>query len=504
MASSFTVVLFQRQQFGDEPGTFNDVEPNVPFAGPSRSFVFDCPNVDAQQPAFLMFQSRDVDHPLNVFEVNGIGVFGGLPVSPARDAWNGNVLLVEPHHQLRATGNVLRVESRDARGTGSGNIDDFIIDNVVLVYKTLDAVTLPSVTGDLAAFIKTELLPSITNVRGSGSSANPSDQRNEYVLPSASQLGSWRVVFASLLAGAWTDAHIQAKTLSSTYNVVRFIDVSSQRTYYVLMEGLPGQIPAPVARPSSVSIVDPADPSRRGWGTYVFNPIPRRALSLSAPHPHDDLDTAEQAADAYVGLQARTLLIAGTDRDQNTARAACEQSSRPYLEADVSHTSETVFQVAFEEIYSSDLFTWHIQFHGNAICAEDVFLSNGVEAAPPLLQTLAANIRAASAAAAQGGPLLTAGVFDRPDDCTARGTDNMQLRFASGLPHARICPPGTVPLGPSRFIHVEQRRDARRARTDPAATPGRNRDVVMAAIIATFSGGEAGGGSLRSAVAAPI
>ena len=504
MASSYTVVLFQRQQFGNEPGTFNDVEPNVPFAGRSKSFVFDCPNVEAREPAFLMFQSRDVDHPRNVFEVNGIGVFGGLPVSPARDSWNSNVLLVEPHHQLRATGNVLRVESRDTGGTASGNIDDFIIDNVVLVYKTPDAVTLPSVTGDLAAFLKTELLPSITNVRGSGSSANPADQRNEYVLPTASQLGSWRVVFASLLAGAWTDAHIQAKTLSSTYNVVRFLDAASQRTYYVLMEGLPGHIPAAVGRPSSVSIADPADPSRRCWGTYVFDPVPRRALSLSAPHPHDDLDTADQAVDGYMGLQARTLLIAGSDRDQNTARASCEQSSRPYLEADVSHTSESVFQVAFEEIYSSDLFTWHVQFHGNAICAEDVFLSNGVEGAPALLQTLAANIRAASAAAAQGGPVLTAGVFDRPDDCTARGTDNMQMRFASGLSHGSICTPGNAPLGASRFIHVEQRRDARRARTDPSATPGRNRDVVMAAIVATFSGGEAAEGSLQAAVRAPI
>ena len=34
------------------------------------------------------------------------------------------------------------------------------------------------------------------------------------------------------------------------------------------------------------------------------------------------------------------------DRDQNSARASCDQSSRPYLEADVSHTSETVFEVA--------------------------------------------------------------------------------------------------------------------------------------------------------------
>src|SRR5262245_62523593 len=86
MATNFTVVLFQRQHFGNEPGVFNDVEPNVPFAGRSKSFVFDCPNVQASEPAFLMFQSRDVNHPRNVFEVNGIGVFGGLPVSPARDS----------------------------------------------------------------------------------------------------------------------------------------------------------------------------------------------------------------------------------------------------------------------------------------------------------------------------------------------------------------------------------------------------------------------------------
>lgn len=487
MPSNYTVVLFQRQHFGNDPGTFDDVEPNVPFAGRAKSFVFDCPQIETREAAVLMFQSRDVDHSSNVFEVNGIGVFGGLPVSPARDSWNGNVLLIEPHHQLRAAGNVLNVASRTSSGSDAGDVDDFILDNVVLFYKTPEPVSLPSVTGDLAEFVKGELLSSITSVKGSGASASPDDQHNEYVLPTASQLGSWRVVFKSLLAGAWDAAHAQARALSSTYNVVSFFDTASARTYYVLMEGVPGQIPAPAAHPVSVSIDDPADPTRRGWGTYVFDPAPRRALSLSAPHPHDDLDTAEQAAEAFVGLQARTLLIAGTDRDQNTARASCEQSSRPYLEADVAHTSESVFQAAFEEIYASDVFTWHIQFHGNATCNADVFLSNGVTPAPALLQTLAGRIRSESEAAVQGDPPLAVDVFDGPDDCVARGTDNMQLRFASGLPHERICAPGNVPVATSRFIHVEQRRDPRRARTDGDAKPGRNREVVMAAIRATFS-----------------
>ena len=52
----------------------------------------------------------------------------------------------------------------------------------------------------------------------------------------------------------------------------------------------------------------------------------------------------------------------------------------------MSHTAESVFQIAFEEIYSSDTSTWHLQFHGNAHtrCENvDVFLSNGVARTAP-------------------------------------------------------------------------------------------------------------------------
>ena len=397
MATNFTVILFQRQHFGNEPGTFNDIEPNVPFAGSTKDFSFDCPGVNPSETAFLMFQSRDVDHQKNIFQVNGVDVFGGLPASPSRDAWNGNILLIEPHHQLRATGNVLHVESRNSSGGSGDDIDDFIIDNVVIVYKTADlSWALPTATGDFAAFLKTELLDSITTVSGSGSDANPDDQHNQYVLPTASQLASWRAVFQSLLAGAWGPAHLQARMISSTYNVVQFLDTPTGRTYYVLMEGVPGQIPAAVDHLSgSVTITDPpADPTRRGWGTYVFDAQPQRALSLSAPHLFDDLETEDEAVEAFLALGARTLLIAGTDRDQNTAEAPCDQqSNRPFLEADVSHTAESVFQMAFEEIYSSDASTWHLQFHGNAILSVhaedvDVFLSNGVEATPATHATL--------------------------------------------------------------------------------------------------------------------
>ena len=120
-----------------------------------------------------------------------------------------------------------------------------------------NTVTHPAATGDFAAFLTTELLPSITNVRGSGSAAESADQHNEYVIPTASQLASWRAVFQSLIAGAWGPAHVQARVISSTYNVVEFLDTPTGRTYYVLMEGVPGQIATPACHASGVPITDP-------------------------------------------------------------------------------------------------------------------------------------------------------------------------------------------------------------------------------------------------------
>src|SRR5262249_52841353 len=112
--------------------------------------------------------------------------------------------------------------------------------------------------------------------------------------------------------------------------------------------------------------------------------------------------------------------------------------------------------------------------HGNDGTTEgcqnvDVFLSNGVEAARDIdtfdtLYRVSENIAAASGRAADGGRVLMVDVYDGPLDCDLRGRTNMQMRFASGQPHASICAQGNVPVGPSRFIHVEQSRHAPRRR----------------------------------------
>ena len=104
-------------------------------------------------------------------------------------AWNGNILLIEPHHRLTATGNVLHVESRNSSGGGGDDIDDFIIDNVVILYKIRDfSWTLPTATGDFAAFVKTDLLASIRNVRGSGGGSALMPRSSEFA---AVRIATW-------------------------------------------------------------------------------------------------------------------------------------------------------------------------------------------------------------------------------------------------------------------------------------------------------------------------
>jgi len=135
MPTEFTVIQPVRQHFGNEPGSFERIEASLPFVGPTKDFSFDCPNIDRGAPAVLMFQSLDVDHNKNILQVNDSPVFGGIPRSPSRLEWNGNIMLVTAG-ALRAAGNELHIESRNGNGSGGDDIDDFVLDNILILYKT--------------------------------------------------------------------------------------------------------------------------------------------------------------------------------------------------------------------------------------------------------------------------------------------------------------------------------------------------------------------------------
>ena len=158
MPLDFTVIVTVRQRFGDANQDDVGQETDAPFVGQQKDFSFGCPNVDRTQQAILLFQSQGANVPQSM-EINGRTVFGGIPSSvefaplpfivqgqvqsrPLAQ-WSGNVMLVEPG--VLQDNNVLRVRA-GAIGS-SGNIDNFVIDNVVIVFKTRQLGPLPGTTG---------------------------------------------------------------------------------------------------------------------------------------------------------------------------------------------------------------------------------------------------------------------------------------------------------------------------------------------------------------------
>jgi hypothetical protein len=155
MALDFTVVIRVRQRFGDDQSNNPGLETEAPFVGIQKDFAFVCPKVDSSQDAILLFQSQgvDVQQPLLI---NGQQIYGGIPGStdiitipflkptpPGVDVkfvalakWSGNIMIIEPG--VLRVNNVLSIQ---AGKDGTGKIDNFIIDNVVVVFKTTGQVT---------------------------------------------------------------------------------------------------------------------------------------------------------------------------------------------------------------------------------------------------------------------------------------------------------------------------------------------------------------------------
>jgi hypothetical protein len=143
MSTSFTVIIDQRQHFGDGPSD----HPGV-FVGLNNDYSFPCRQVDPRESAILLFETLSVSHDRHFIAINSTGatgqpeVFGGIPFTGSGSNWAGNVMLVRPG--VLQENNILRLGARASNGSILGNVDDFVIDNVVIIFKTrrsvLDAI----------------------------------------------------------------------------------------------------------------------------------------------------------------------------------------------------------------------------------------------------------------------------------------------------------------------------------------------------------------------------
>jgi hypothetical protein len=161
MAMDFTVIQAVRQRFGDSnvidaaqtSGSEFPLEQEAPFVGQSKDYQFSCPNIDSSQMAILQFESLSVtaggqfvftpefSGKRNIVRINGIDIPGGITNAPYVQAvgriwhfWKTHSLLV-PANLLKAEGNILHIESIRIPISGGTTFDNFIIDNVVVLFK---------------------------------------------------------------------------------------------------------------------------------------------------------------------------------------------------------------------------------------------------------------------------------------------------------------------------------------------------------------------------------
>jgi hypothetical protein len=142
----FTVIIAVRQRFGDDTPELSEtpVEQEAPFVGQAKDFPFSCPNVAVRQLAVLQFQSLGVtalrDFGLahvNILRINGVDIPGGITRGPAAGKiplWTTHSVLI-PENTLREQ-NTLHIESVPVPLAHESTLDNFIIDNVVVLFKT--------------------------------------------------------------------------------------------------------------------------------------------------------------------------------------------------------------------------------------------------------------------------------------------------------------------------------------------------------------------------------
>jgi hypothetical protein len=152
----FTVIAASRHRFGDDVRDENSLkererhlEIDAPFVGLEKTFQFACPNVDPSQFGILLFQIQGVQDVKHTFELNGQTIFGGLHRSVEVDQrnklgasgdvwtninalWIGTVALINPGMLRASNALLIRVKEYDT----IEERDDFVIDNMVIMYKT--------------------------------------------------------------------------------------------------------------------------------------------------------------------------------------------------------------------------------------------------------------------------------------------------------------------------------------------------------------------------------
>lgn len=204
----------------------------------------------------------------------------------------------------------------------------------------------------------------------------------------------------------------------------------------------------------------------RGWGLFAVDPNSSRSLTIEAPHPVFDTGTENEAAQVFLALDARALLIAGAHRCADALEASgcvgpvnqCGTTT-PRV-SDAAHSTVQVFQAAHEALIDSDPLLTAVALHGfsQGSGAPHAYVSDGtkgLEGADSLSNDFTGRLKDLTGLSSAAQSCNDGGPGAASDLC---GTLDVQGRYANGSADACTLAPSATA---DRFLHIEQSMDLR-------------------------------------------
>jgi len=205
-----------------------------------------------------------------------------------------------------------------------------------------------------------------------------------------------------------------------------------------------------------------------GLQIVVLNPRAKRQMLIEAPHPRSDLETELQAAELFLRLDARALLISGAHRCASVDASPCSgtttvcsaSGSAPYRKSDAAHAVDTLFHRAHKTLSDTELKLTVLAMHGfgHRVGMPELIISDGTSAVAPAtarINRLAALLRAKKVGVGNCNEANGYGSLCGTQDVQGRHLNRSTAACSAAAPSAS-----------GRFLHIEQSLSRRRDSAD--------------------------------------
>ncbi len=186
-------------------------------------------------------------------------------------------------------------------------------------------------------------------------------QTNEFgrfVNANAEQRANWGLIIDSFLAQNFMEAENLIEESEFPYEVVRFNDTDTNRTYFMLREQLNYDYYDTNGFPDNPEM-HTHGAFHYGWGIYIFNPAALNHILVNIVHPNDDFITVPISTIAFQEWNARYFIVSGAGREVMWTNIGNYTNTKSL--SDPSRNLNHTFNVAYQRICNEIRNTFNIR-----------------------------------------------------------------------------------------------------------------------------------------------